>query len=570
MTKYRTKHLREALGDRYEFEGVLGRGAFAAVYLVRNRKLDRREALKVLSETYDGDPAFVRRFINEAKLVASLDHPSIVKVYDFGEVDGLVWFSMQYIDGPTLRAELQARRRLVHTVVAGLAAPLLDALGYSHRQGTIHRDIKPSNILLDGRGRPYLMDFGIAKSAGSASQTMTGNILGTPAYISPEQVQGLAIDGRADLYSLGAAMYEMLAGRPPFQGQDSLQTIVKRIHEDPEPLHLQCFSLSPQLEAIVMEALRREPEERFSDAAAMRQSLLDYLSQEGPLEAWTPTAPPPQLGELDKNLVSGKTQDAANEGGETGETRVLIPTKLGPPGRRTLGGWLAAVAGIGLALLSIALLIRLRPEGVSSQPDAQLSKPRVARAGEAAELPTKEPGFGASETPDKPDSEPDVPIVGQLPGGAKPEGQVVKEETARVAETETRGSSPEAEASSEQVPREPMAESSKKATTPLLPEPEPVPVRRPMFAPKLLDSTPGTLPTEQASLCAGEEVIASLRVGEDGRVERVRVLKASRKDCVDAAKIVAQGYVFEPAKAADGLPVTASTTINIRFKQESE
>jgi len=569
MTRYRTKHLREALGERYEFEGVLGRGAFAAVYLVRNRKLDRREALKVLSETYDGDPAFVRRFINEAKLVASLDHPSIVKVYDFGEVDGLVWFSMQYIAGPTLRAELQTRRRLAHTVVARLAAPLLDALGYSHRQGTIHRDIKPSNILLDGRGRPYLMDFGIAKSTGSASQTMTGNILGTPAYISPEQVQGLAIDGRADLYSLGAAMYEMLAGRPPFQGQDSLQTIVKRIHEDPEPLHLHCFSLSPQLGAIVMEALRREPEERFKDAVAMRQSLLDFLSHEGPLEAWTPTAPPPPLGELEENLVAGRTQAAAIKSGETRETRVLVPTALEPTGRRAVGGWLATAVGIGLVLLSIAWLLRLRTEDVPSGSDPSLSKPRVVRAGEAAEGPREEQGAEASVTPSPPDAEVDDAPLGEVSGGAPSKEQGTKEEADRVAETPPRPHL-ETEASSALASRESSPEPPEAAPISRSPVQEPEPVRRPMFAPKLLSSVPGTLPPEQATLCAGEEVIASLSVGEEGQVEGVRVLRTSNADCVEAAKVVAKGYVFEPAKAADGLPVPASTTVNIRFSQESE
>ncbi|MCP4966135.1 MAG: serine/threonine protein kinase, partial [bacterium] len=211
-TDYRIQHLREKLGERYEFQALLGRGAFAAVYLVRNLRLNRLEALKVLSDAYDHDDAFVQRFIQEAKLVASLDHPNIVKVYDFGEVDGIVWFSMQHIDGPTLRSELKAQGRLSPIAVARLTIPLLGALGYSHELGTVHRDIKPSNILLDGRGHPYIMDFGIAKSSANALKTMTGRILGTPVYISPEQIQQGEVDGRADLYALGVAMYEMLAG----------------------------------------------------------------------------------------------------------------------------------------------------------------------------------------------------------------------------------------------------------------------------------------------------------------------------------------------------------------------
>ena len=184
-TDFRLNHLRQALGDRYEFEAFLGRGAFAAVYLVRNLQLGRFEALKVMSEAHDGDREFTRRFVEEAKLVASLDHPNIVKVYDFGEADGMTWYAMQYIDGPTLRAEINERLRLDPSAVARLAIPLLDALHYSHGQGVVHRDIKPSNVILDQRGRPYVMDFGIAKSAASALKTMTGSILGTPVYISP-------------------------------------------------------------------------------------------------------------------------------------------------------------------------------------------------------------------------------------------------------------------------------------------------------------------------------------------------------------------------------------------------
>ena len=279
-TDFRVEHLREKLGELYEFQALLGRGAFAAVYLARNLRLDRLEALKVLSEAYGDDEAFVQRFTQEAKLVASLDHPNIVKVYDFGEIDGIVWFSMQYIDGPTLRAELVAQRRLPPIAVARLAIPLLGALGYSHEKGTVHRDIKPSNILLDQQGHPYVMDFGIAKSSANVLKTMTGKVLGTPAYIAPEQIQGQAVDGRADLYALATAMYEMMAGRTPFIAEDPLQIILKRLNEDPEPLNQCGVAIDAEIEAIVLRGLARLPADRYPDAQSMRQALVDYLSQQ--------------------------------------------------------------------------------------------------------------------------------------------------------------------------------------------------------------------------------------------------------------------------------------------------
>ncbi|MDL1951544.1 serine/threonine protein kinase, partial [Acidobacteria bacterium ACD] len=275
---YRLEHLRKVLGDRYAFDKLIGRGGFAAVYRVRNLRLERVEALKVLNDDHSGEKEFSERFTNEARVAAALDHPSIVKIYDFGEVSGIFWYSMQLIEGSTLADRMDLTGPMDEAAAARIAVPVLDALDYSHRRGVIHRDIKPDNIILDEKGRPYLMDFGIAKSTGSALKTQTGFVLGTPAYVSPEQATGTGLDGRADLYSFGITLYEMLTGKLPFEAADGLQAVLKRLTTDPEPPSRK-RPVGREMESIVMKALARQRESRFSSALEMRASLEAFLAR---------------------------------------------------------------------------------------------------------------------------------------------------------------------------------------------------------------------------------------------------------------------------------------------------
>ncbi|MEM7352364.1 MAG: TonB family protein [Acidobacteriota bacterium] len=599
MANYRIRHLQDKLGERYTFEGVLGRGAFATVFLVRNLRLDRLEALKVLSEAYDDDPNFIRRFINEAKLVASLDHPSIVKVYDFGEIEGIVWFSMQYVAGPTLRAELSVKGRLAPAAVAKLAVPLLDALDYSHRLGTIHRDVKPSNVLLDARGRPYIMDFGIAKSTQSALQTMTGSILGTPAYISPEQIQGQTIDGRADLYSLAAAMYEMLSGQPPFRAEDPLQTIVKRIHEDPEPLHVRCFDLSPELEAIVMRSLAREPEARYADAGAMRQALVDYQSGESDVQDWTPMAVAPRIEEIE-DLPSTveepkKAVEASVEGGVVdGAKGTPAPADIYAPTVEMDRGWdrnrlarIALVACLTIVLLLVGRRFGILGPGATPVPPPAVVEQAAGQSPQGVDDPSKDPRIGsdAGRSPADTLGEPS-PSIERTPSAESSvaaQAPVQPEDTSQAeGSTPLEGAGATSPPEQEQVgqasslppaapPRTAPPVAPPTVTPPPPAPPPPVPiVRRPVHAPRILQAERASPSLEGAEHCAGEEVIVSLKVAEDGSVERVRVLKASREDCSETARATAKTYRFEPAKAADGLPVAASTTMNIRFGELDE
>jgi serine/threonine-protein kinase len=269
--------LQESLAGRYRIDRELGRGGFATVYQVWNPRLERAEALKVLAPGHQADEDFSRRFTQEVRLAAALEHPSIVKVYDFGQSEGIYWYSMQLVDGQTLSGELRERGPLGEREAARIAIPLLEALEYSHARGIVHRDIKPENVILDRDGRPFLMDFGIAKAAGSLVKTQTGFLLGTPAYVAPEQAQGKALDGRADLYALGVTLYKVTSGSYPFEAADPLQAVILRLTQPPRPFAEARPGVDPVFAAIVMRALERETGNRWDSARAMREALAGYL-----------------------------------------------------------------------------------------------------------------------------------------------------------------------------------------------------------------------------------------------------------------------------------------------------
>ena len=277
----RGRMVEKLLGGRYEVLGFLGRGGFASVYQVRSASLQRFEALKVLHESHGEDSEFAQRFRQEARVAASLEHPSIVKVYDFGHVEGTLWYSMQFVDGPTLSGELATRGTFDEETAARIAVPLLDALDYSHTRGVVHRDIKPDNVLLDKRGRPFLMDFGIAKTGESLVKTQTGFILGSPAYLSPEQLRGQPLDGRTDVYSLGVTLYQMLAGVIPYR-TENMSALARRLTEDAPPLSGRREGIHPELERIVHRSLERDRNARYANAAEMRDDLEAFLAEVHP------------------------------------------------------------------------------------------------------------------------------------------------------------------------------------------------------------------------------------------------------------------------------------------------
>jgi serine/threonine-protein kinase len=220
-------------------ERLLGRGGMGAVYLAHELALDRDVAIKVLPPEFAGAPELRERFRREARTAARLNHPNIVPLYTFGEVDGLMYFVMGYVAGESLAGRLKREGALAPDEAYSLLADIADALSYAHRHGVVHRDIKPDNILIDGEsGSPRLTDFGIAKAAASDAQlTMTGQMIGTPAYMSPEQALGSPeADARSDIYSLGVVAYEMVSGRLPFDAKTPMDSLMQRLKQEPRPL----------------------------------------------------------------------------------------------------------------------------------------------------------------------------------------------------------------------------------------------------------------------------------------------------------------------------------------------
>jgi predicted Ser/Thr protein kinase len=268
--------LELVLGHQYDIQRLLGRGGMGAVYLAREKALERAVAIKVLPPETAADADTRERFRREARVAAKLTHPNIVPLHTFGDVEGMLYFVMGYVKGESLAERMRREGKLPEEDVRRILAEVADALHYAHKQGVVHRDIKPDNILLDDEsGRPMLTDFGVAKArASGATLTEAGAIVGTPYYMSPEQASGTRdIDGRSDLYSLGVMGYHMLAGRLPFEGDSFRDVIVQHVTQEPAPLSALVPEVPPDLTAAVMRCLAKEPGKRWADGHALRLAI---------------------------------------------------------------------------------------------------------------------------------------------------------------------------------------------------------------------------------------------------------------------------------------------------------
>jgi beta-lactam-binding protein with PASTA domain/tRNA A-37 threonylcarbamoyl transferase component Bud32 len=263
--------------ERYELNHLIARGGMAEVYRAHDRLLDRPVALKVLFPELSIDRSFVERFRREAQAAANLSDPNIVPVFDWGEDTGTYFIVMEFIDGRPLSAILKTAGPLSADRTADIGAHVAAALGYAHKHGVIHRDVKPGNVLITDEGRVKVTDFGIARAINTEeSLTQTGAVMGTATYFSPEQAEGMGVDARSDIYSLGVVLYEMATGRPPFLGDTPVAVASKHVRDHPPAPRELNPSIPPTFEAIILKAMAKDPAHRYATAEELRADLLRF------------------------------------------------------------------------------------------------------------------------------------------------------------------------------------------------------------------------------------------------------------------------------------------------------
>jgi serine/threonine-protein kinase len=337
--------------NRYEIRTQVGRGGMADVYLARDRLLNRRVAVKVLSPTFAADPAFVERFRREAQAAANLNHPNIVAVYDSGQEDGVSFIVMEYVNGQTLSELLRQYGTVPPMEAVRIAADIADALEFAHRNGVVHRDVKPGNVLITPEGAVKVADFGIARAESSDTLTKTGNVLGTATYFSPEQAQGFALDGRSDVYSLGVVLYEMLTGGAPFVADSPVSVAYKHVREQPIPPSRLKPDIPGALDRIVLTAMAKDVTQRYPSAQALRADLLRF-------ERGRPLVGVPASAAA----AAATTPLARADGGDGGGTVAPVPApdpapEPRPRRRRSWGAAISVALAFGLLIALIVALL---------------------------------------------------------------------------------------------------------------------------------------------------------------------------------------------------------------------
>jgi eukaryotic-like serine/threonine-protein kinase len=262
--------------NRYEIQREIAQGGMAEVYLAHDQLLNRPVALKALFPEYAREPSFVERFRREAQAAANLNDPNIVAIYDWGQEDGTYFIVMEYVEGRSLRDLIRSEAPIEPGKAAEITAEIASALAFAHRNGVVHRDVKPGNVLLTQSGTVKVTDFGIARAGTSDGLTQTGSVMGTATYFSPEQAQGLPVDGRSDVYALGVVLYEMVTGVAPFIGDSPVSVAYKHVREDPTVPSAHNPDVPPDLQQIIMTALAKLPENRYQTADDMRADILRF------------------------------------------------------------------------------------------------------------------------------------------------------------------------------------------------------------------------------------------------------------------------------------------------------
>lgn len=399
------------LSDRYELGDILGFGGMSEVHLARDLRLHRDVAVKVLRADLARDPSFYLRFRREAQNAAALNHPAIVAVYDTGEAETsagpLPYIVMEYVDGVTLRDIVHTEGPMPPKRAIEVIADACQALNFSHQNGIIHRDVKPANIMISSTNAVKVMDFGIARAIADSgnSVTQTAAVIGTAQYLSPEQARGDAVDARSDVYSLGCVLYEILTGEPPFTGDSPVAVAYQHVREDPIPPSERHEGISADLDAVVLKALAKNPENRYQTAAEMRADLVRVHNGE------PPEAPKVLSGAERRSLL------AATPGHPAGPRTDPLPRQVLDHTDRdrttpSVGRWVAVVAV--LAVLTIAVTIAINTFGGNTR---KVQVPDVRGQASADAIAALQNRGFKTRTLQKPDSTiPPDHVIGTDPG----------------------------------------------------------------------------------------------------------------------------------------------------------
>src|ERR1700729_791152 len=344
------------LSDRYELGEILGFGGMSEVHLARDVRLHRDVAVKVLRADLARDPSFYLRFRREAQNAAALNHPAIVAVYDTGEADTpagpLPYIVMEYVDGVTLREIEHTEGPRPPRRATEVIADACQALNFSHQHGIIHRDVKPANIMISSTNAVKVMDFGIARALSDSgnSVTQTAAVIGTAQYLSPEQARGDTVDARSDVYSLGCVLYEMLPGEPPFVGDSPVAVAYQHVREDPVSPSRRYEGISADLDAVVLKALAKNPENRYQTAAEMRSDLVRVHNGEPP-EA------PKILTEAERSSLMSAPHSSDSTAAQTNPLprQQLDFVRERSPG--SVSRWVIAVAALAVLTVVVTILI---------------------------------------------------------------------------------------------------------------------------------------------------------------------------------------------------------------------
>jgi eukaryotic-like serine/threonine-protein kinase len=412
------------IDGRYEVLSRIGAGGMADVYLARDQLLGRQIAVKLLQHRFAEDQEFVERFRREASSAAGLSHPNIVSIFDRGEWDGTYYIAMEYLPGRSLKAIVREQGPLDPATAIDIVIQVLRAAGFAHRRGVIHRDLKPHNVILDEEGRAKVTDFGIAR-AGASDMTLTGSIMGTAQYLSPEQAQGHAVSEASDVYAVGIVLYELLTGAVPFDGETAVTIALKQVSAAPLPPSAlveagqggragQGAQIPPELDAVVLRALAKDPAARFASAdefiAALEHVRAGLLGGEG--------RPPAMVGGNGPVAPAAATALLLAPEGDSGADDDGDPEDAAR--RRRRRWWIAGAIALAAVAAAVALLLLL------PSPKAQVTVPNVTGQPEATAIARLR---GVGLTPISTQTTSATVPIGAVVGETPPQGSVVDKGT---------------------------------------------------------------------------------------------------------------------------------------------